>query len=105
MIVAVWVLASLLVGALLGCVALYQRNSRLDHKLFMSERQAEYLRGDRDYYVRQTSNYQRRYTIAIDGLTAVQNLATGKMANIGNRMYGAATKARNLALSEPFDKS
>jgi len=104
-IVAVWVLASLLVGALLAVAVLYGRNRRLDHKLFVAERQKAYQEGEKLYWQRQTSNYQRRYTIAIDGLTAVQNLATGKMANIGNRMYGAATKARNAALAEPFDKS
>ncbi|AXN53713.1 hypothetical protein SPS_2 [Sphingomonas phage Scott] len=105
MIVAVWVLASLLVGALLAAFVLYGQTRKLDHKLFMADRTIANLRGDRDYWVRQEDNYRRRYTIAIDGLTAVQNLATGKMANIGNRMYGAATKARNAALSEPFDKS
>lgn len=104
MIVAVWVLASLLVGALLAVFALYRRNTRLDHKLFVTEQRRAYQEGEKEYWQRQTANYRRRYTIAIDGLTAVQNLATGKMANIGNRMYGAATKARNAALAEPFDK-
>lgn len=105
MIVAVWVLASLLVGASLAAFVLYGQTRKLDHKLFIEQRRCAFFEGDRDYWVRQTSNYQRRYTLAIDGLTAVQNLATGKMANIGNRMYGAATKALNAALSEPFDKS
>lgn len=105
MIVAVWVLGSLLLGALLAAFVLYDQTRKLDHKLFATERQRDCYKNERDYWVRQEGNYRRRYTIAIDGLTAVQNLATGKMANIGNRMYGAATKARNAALAEPFDKS
>lgn len=105
MIAVIWVLGSLLLGATVGVIALYARNNTLSYRMSAAMRTAESLRGDRDYYVRQTDNYQRRYMRAVDGLTAVQNLRTGKMANIGHRMYQAATTARNAALSEPFDKS
>lgn len=105
MIVAVGVLGSLLLGALLAAFGLYDQTRKLDHKLFVMERRRAYQEGEKEYWQRQTDNYRRRYTIAIDGLTAVQNLATGNVSIIGHRMHDAATKARNLALSEPFDKS
>lgn len=105
MVVVIWVLGSLLLGALMAVAALYGRNRRLDANLIVARKQAEYLRGDRDYAHRQAENYRVRYHAADQGLSTVQSLATGKMANVGHRMYQAAATAQRDAKRLPFDKS
>jgi hypothetical protein len=104
MVGVIWVLVSLLIGALMAATVLYGRNRRLDNRISERDRTIVGLRGDLDYWVRQSENYRARYLATDAGLSKVQALATGKMANVGHRMYQAAATAQRDAKRLPFDK-
>lgn len=93
MTVMAWVLGSLLLGASLAAFILYGKLNDAERINQALEDSIALHRDDANFWLKQ---YKARQTQAIryrNSLTAVVNMRTGKMANVGHRMSAAAAEA------------
>lgn len=92
MIVTVWVLGSLLLGALLALFAFYGRLGNIERKLEASQSRVEGLRREVEYWIGLYDRAHKRNVKYRDALQNIVNMETPTMANIGSRMVRAARR-------------
>lgn len=88
----IWAITNLILSSivLVGVIRLVRDKRKLQATIKQLERDIEEERSDRKFWSDRYVKANKALGITLDGLTAVRNLRTDKMANIGQRMYQVA---------------